>query len=265
MAPFSTQTLRAWNELSQQSARAVLPTVFGLCRARSVIDVGCGFGAWAAECGRLGAREVVGVDGDYVARGELVIPAETFVTHDLIRPLRMGHRFDLAISLEVAHYLPESRAGGFVADLCKLAPLVLFSAAIPHQGGGGHVNERWPTWWAERFAEHDYIPVDCVRDEVWEDQRVASWYAQNTLLFVAADAHVPALDGHPGWGRCPARVHPTIYLAYAGGRYHALRRRMAAALEPAARLSAGDSTTAHSAAGELNRRLSPQRILRKPK
>jgi SAM-dependent methyltransferase len=249
MARFSRQTVRDWSERSEQSARVVMPHVLGLCRARSVIDVGCGLGAWAAECRRLGARDVVAVDGDYVARAELVIAPEAFLAHDLTTPLRMERRFDLALSLEVAHYLPESRAGGFVADLCELAPLVLFSAAIPHQGGRGHVNERWPAWWAERFAQHGYTPVDCVRDEVWEDGRVASWYAQNTLLFVSAAAHVPRLDGHPGLGRCPARVHPAVYIAYAGGRYQTLRRRIAAALEPPAGVSGRSSTVSRPPTG----------------
>jgi hypothetical protein len=131
----------------------VLPIVFELCRPRSAIDVGCLFGAWAAECRRLGVDEVVAVDGGYVSVSDLLIPGDAFLAHDLNQPLRLERKFDLAISLEVAHYLPESRAGGFVADLCELAPMVLFSAAIPHQGGIGHVSEQWPGW-AERFAEH---------------------------------------------------------------------------------------------------------------
>jgi SAM-dependent methyltransferase len=212
-----------------------MPIVFELCHPRSAIDVGCLFGAWAAECRRLGVDQVVAVDGDYISVSDLLIPSDAFVAHDLSRPLGLERKFDLAISLEVAHYLPETRAGGFVADLCELAPLVLFSAAIPHQGGAGHVNEQWPGWWAQRFAEHGYTPVDCVRDAVWDDPRVATWYAQNTLLFAAPGAQTPELADHPGFGRCPARVHPTVYLTYANGRYHALRRQAAAMLRTVSR------------------------------
>jgi hypothetical protein len=232
---FSAQTLHDWGELSEQSAQVVLPIVFDLSRPRSAIDVGCLFGAWAAECRRLGVGEVVAVDGAYVAVNDLVIPGDAFLARDLSRPLRLERKFDLAISLEVGHYLPESRARGFVADLCALAPLVLFSAAIPHQGGIGHVNEQWPGWWAERFADCGYTPVDCVRDAVWDDPRVGTWYAQNILLFVTASAQGPALARHPGFGRCPARVHPTVYLPYANGRYHALRRRATALLRTVSR------------------------------
>ena len=223
--PFSPQQLEAWSELSVASARVALPRVFALSRPASVVDVGCLFGGWAAVAGELGAS-ATGVDGAYVDRGRLLI--DDFVARDLAQPLQLDREFDLALCLEVAHYLPPRRAASFVADLCRLAPLVLFSAAIPHQGGLGHVNEQWPAYWAERFVGCGYTPVDCVRDDVWDDPDVAPWYAQNTLLFVADGAETPLLRNHYGYGRCPARVHPSIFLPYAGGRYHALRRRASA-------------------------------------
>ena len=235
-APFSPAALRAWDELSLSSARVVLPLVFALRRPASVIDVGCLYGSWAAVCRELGVEDVVGIDGDYVDRRALRIPERSFVAHDLAESLKPTRTFDLAVSLEVAHYLPESRAAGFVADLCALAPVVLFSAAIPCQGGRGHVNEQWPAYWAERFASQRYTPVDCVRDEVWDNATIASWYAQNTLLFVSHDACYPAINDHCGFGRSPARVHPDVFMTYAGGRYHRLRARVADLLATLARL-----------------------------
>jgi hypothetical protein len=223
---FSPRTLHAWSEASIDSARVVLPLVTGLVRPASAVDVGCLFGAWAAVARELGVRDLAAVDGGYVDRAELLVPEHRFIAHDLARPLRLGRRFDLALCLEVAHYLPQARAAGLVADLCALAPVVLFSAAIPRQGGLGHVNEQWPAYWAKRFVAHGYAPVDCVRDEVWDDPRVAPWYAQNALLFVASEAAGP-LRGHHGYGRCPARVHPAVFMTYADGRYQAVRRRMA--------------------------------------
>ena len=237
MTRFSDRTLHAWNERSRDSARVVLPIVCAICSPRSAIDVGCLFAAWGAECRRLGVVDVVGVDGHHVDRRDLLIPFDRFVAHDLRAPLRLERTFDVALSLEVAHYLPEERAAGFVADLCALAPLVLFSSAIPHQGGGAHVNEQWPAYWAAHFRELGYAPVDCVRDEVWDDPRVASWYAQNTLLFVAPD-HMPSLRDHRGYGRAPARVHPHVFMTYADGRYHSLRRRASDAVERMSSLAA---------------------------
>ena len=221
---YAPPILRAWSDESVESARTILPLIFALSRPASVVDVGCSIGNWAAVCRELGVDDVIGVDGDYVDRSALRIPESRFVAHDLTQPLRLERTFHLAISLEVAEHLPEERADGFVADLCELAPMVLFSAAIPYQGGLQHVNEQWPAYWVQRFGDHGYTPVDCVRDEVWDDPRVSDWYAQNTLLFVSEGVGTPAITGHYGFGRSAARVHPAVFTKYAGSRYQVLRR-----------------------------------------
>ena len=64
------------------------------------------------------------------------------------------------------------------------APAVLFSAAIPFQGGRHHVNEQWQSHWIGRFAELGLGVHDVVRPAVWTDPAVEPWYAQNTLLFI---------------------------------------------------------------------------------
>ena len=82
-------------------------------------------------------------------------------------------------------------AGALVKSLREgaryLAPLVLFSAAIPSQAGIDHVNEQWPEYWAEHFDRRGYVTVDCVRKKVWNNENVERWYAQNILLFVSKD------------------------------------------------------------------------------
>jgi hypothetical protein len=127
--------------------------------------------------------EILGVDGKYVDRQILQVPQDCFESADLTKPFDLGRTFDLAVSLEVAEHLPAASAWGFVNSLTRLAPAILFSAAIPLQGGNHHVNERWPDEWAALFREHDYLPVDLVRKRIWQNDMVAWWYAQNTLLF----------------------------------------------------------------------------------
>lgn len=167
-----------------RSARAVVPIVLELLSPRSVVDVGCARGEWLSVYRELGVGDVAGVDGEYVDTEKLLVPRDCFRARDLSQGLELEGTFDLATSLEVAEHLPAGSSDRFIASLVKLAPAILFSAAIPYQGGTGHVNEQWPGYWAERFARHGYVPVDAIRPRVWTNEDVHTWYRQNTLLYV---------------------------------------------------------------------------------
>ncbi len=213
--PYTGDFFQAVGAGARRSAREIAPLVLDLVQPRSVIDVGCATGTWLAAFRELGVADALGVDGDYVAREKLEIPVGSFRPFDLTRPLRLKRHFDLVVSLEVAEHLPESCAAQFVESLTLLGPVVLFSAAIPHQGGVHHVNEQWQDYWAAHFRARGYVPVDCIRGSVWQNERVEYWYAQNTILYIEA-AH---LAGHTALraaaehaeGRPLAVVHPRRY------------------------------------------------------
>jgi SAM-dependent methyltransferase len=184
MEGYSSAYFDALTGSALSSARQIMPVVLRLTGARSVVDVGCATGAWLSVVREEGVEDVLGLDGAYVDRSKLLIPSELFVAHDLERPIRLGRRFDLVLSLETAEHLSPSAAAAFVASLVELAPVVLFSAAIPNQGGVNHVNERWPEYWAWLFSAHGYQQLDVIRSAVWDDPEVDYPYAQNTFLYV---------------------------------------------------------------------------------
>jgi SAM-dependent methyltransferase len=169
-----------------RSAEVIVPLVLRLLNVRSVVDVGCGDGSWLGVFSKFGVEDVLGLDGEYVDRGMLQIRADHFRAADLREPLVLARVFDLAISLEVAEHLPPECAPTLVESLTRLAPAVLFSAAIPFQGGDNHLNEQWLDKWASLFKERDYVAIDCIRRRVWQNDSVEWWYAQNTLLFARA-------------------------------------------------------------------------------
>src|SRR5688572_29188669 len=167
---------------SLRSARAIVPLVVELLGPRSVVDVGCGTGAWLSVFAAAGIADFLGLDGRWVDVEQLAIPKTSFRALDLEQPIDVGRSFDLAVSLEVAEHLPLAAAETFVDSLARLAPAVLFSAAIPFQGGTDHKNEQWQDWWAERFAQRGLHAIDCIRPAVWRVGDGVVWYAQNTLL-----------------------------------------------------------------------------------
>lgn len=166
------------------SAEIIAPMLLHLLQPASVVDMGCGTGAWLKAFEENGVHDILGFDGPWVDDSQLLIQANQFERTDLENPPEPRRRFDLAISLEVAEHLAAARAEGFVQTLVRLADVVLFSAAIPFQGGSHHVNEQWPAYWIDRFKIHGYVLFDIIRPRIWDNPDVRWWYAQNTLLFV---------------------------------------------------------------------------------
>jgi SAM-dependent methyltransferase len=200
---------------SRQSAAAIVPWIFAALSPQSVLDVGCGRGAWLAAFQACGVDDVLGLDGDYVDATSLHIDADRFRAVDLLSPPDLDRSFDLAISLEVAEHLPASAAEPFVRFLTGAAPVVMFSAAVPGQGGVHHVNEQWPAYWAERFARAGFRAVDAVRPQFWNDERVGYFFAQNIVLYARPEL-VPKVEANLGtsWaaGDQPLPVvHPGMF------------------------------------------------------
>jgi 2-polyprenyl-3-methyl-5-hydroxy-6-metoxy-1,4-benzoquinol methylase len=174
---------------SIRSAEEVLPFVVNLVKPQSVCDVGCGSGTWLMTIQKLAGinnSDVVGFDFDVPAESLLIEPS-SYRTTDLSQLVVCERKFDLCMSLEVAEHIPASSADTFVKFLVSLAPVVLFAAAIPGQGGANHVNEQWLNYWEERFEKHHYYGIDCLRSKFWNNDKVEWWYRQNTVLFVQED------------------------------------------------------------------------------
>lgn len=198
------------------SADVIVPLVIDLVDPRSVVDIGCGTGQWLAAFHRHYVEDVTGIDGPWVNKEMLAIPKSCFFERDLTKEFHFERTFDLAVCLEVAEHLEPSFSSGFVASLIKLSKVVLFSAAVPFQGGIHHVNEQWPDFWASLFAEHEYVPIDYVRERVWSHPGVERWYAQNMLLFVEKEHLLSNAKLNEAFNQTRASqlsiVHPKQYL-----------------------------------------------------
>jgi hypothetical protein len=201
---------------AETSADTIVPLVLNLVVPKSVVDVGCGIGAWLDAFSRHGIKDFRGFDAFTVPATLLRIPADRFTVTDLSKPISPDRRFDLAVSLEVAEHIPPENAQTFVDTLVGLSDVVFFSAAIPGQAPGHHLNEQWPEYWAQMFEARGYQVIDCIRAKIWHDPNVTYYYAQNCLIFVRRDRleRYPKLLAVASASPGPlSLVHPRKYLS----------------------------------------------------
>jgi len=169
------------------SAKEIVPFIIENFAPKSVLDVGCGTGEFLYVFTQFGVNDIIGVDGEWVPKSMLKIPENNFKAIDLNKHFDLSRKFDLVISLEVAEHLRPESAKGFVNSLIKHSDIILFSAAIPYQGGVNHFNEQWPEYWAKIFKDFNYLPLDILRELIWDNPKVSYWYKQNAIFYIKED------------------------------------------------------------------------------
>ena len=209
---YNTEFYKMIYDGSYRSARNVLPIVLDQLTVQSAVDFGCGAGTWLKVLNEMGIDDIQGVDFGENAE-QLVISRDQFMKQDMTVTFYLGRQYDLVISLEVAEHLSESHAANFVETLCRHGKAILFSAAIPGQGGVGHYNEQYISYWEKLFKKHGYYLVDSIRPKIWNNEKIETCYRQNMVWFIAAGKRLcidtsqqksfPVLDV----------VHPAVYKA----------------------------------------------------
>jgi SAM-dependent methyltransferase len=222
---------------SRLSASKVVPTIVNLLQPNSVLDVGCGVGPWCVAFLEAGVSQVHGIDGPWVDVDRFAPGVERFTRFDFsvaatpFEPSLPQRRFDLVVSLEFLEHVDISRASELVDFIACVTDTALISAAVPGQGGTGHVNEQWVDYWATLFAPHGFQALDFLRPLIWDDPEVEPWYRQNLVGFFRQEPPPAAVEiaeaALAKWLRSPRRlVHPDLFERKADNRVWPLARRM---------------------------------------
>ncbi|MDX6377286.1 MAG: hypothetical protein QOE98_1589, partial [Gaiellaceae bacterium] len=102
------------------------------------------------------------------------------------------HRAQLAYCFEVAEHLPPELGERLVGFLAGAAPIVVFTAAQPGQGGYGHINEQPRSYWEAQFRSAGMEPspgaVEQLKRAFTENGVQARWFFDNLQVFRASGA-----------------------------------------------------------------------------
>ena len=165
-----------------RSAENILSFLYDNLKFNTIVDFGCGTGCWISVARKRFNTKVLGVDFHNCTN--LLIDENEYMCADLTKPLYFECSFDLVISLEVAEHIEELNTNIYLDNLCSAGKRILFSAALPRQGGTGHVNEKQLSYWVEQFAYREYFALDVIRPYFWDCEDVEIWYRNNSMLFV---------------------------------------------------------------------------------
>ena len=194
---------------SYGSATKIIGYLTSFLDVSTVIDFGCGMGTWCLAARELGINKIIGIDQNPYNSEYMLISSDQYLQKDLRNTIDLDMSACIVISVEVVEHIEEEYGEIFVENLCRHSDIILFSAAIPHQGGEGHVNEKPCSYWSKIFASKGYCYIDCIRPAFWDDNDVAVWYKNNCILYVK-DSVYPSI--YPKVSICPPIdiVHPSM-------------------------------------------------------
>ncbi len=176
-------------------ANALVEWILERLNPKSVIDVGCGPGIYLLPFQERGLR-VLGIDACHI--GGECLEEGNFQRVDLRFPFVPEEKFDLAICFEVAEHLERHWSERLVDTLSECADVILFTGAVPGQGGTYHINEQPHEFWLDMFKErHGYV-VHPLQDNLREflatlnpyreTEEVSGWLIDNTFILIREEA-----------------------------------------------------------------------------
>lgn len=176
----------SWGDTGAVIARSIVDAF----APRTLVDLGCGAGRIISAARDLGV-DVVGIERSEA--GRRACARRGLVVHDLdlTTPFDAAeracfHGFDVAVCTEVAEHLPATAADDLVARLAHLAPVVVFTAATPGQGGADHVNEQPHAYWITRFRDHGFGLDETIAEDwrrTWRTAGIEPWYPANLMIY----------------------------------------------------------------------------------
>jgi hypothetical protein len=174
------------SDIKNLSAEKVVSILFDIFKPKSVIDVGCGTGLLLKHFQKKGST-IMGYEGKWINK-DLI---EDNISNNLVKIIDFEQldfinikESELCICLEVAEHISFEQAEIFVNFITLHSKLIIFSAAIPYQGGFNHINEQWSDFWDLKFSKFGYVKYDILRPILW-DQDLITWpHKQNMVVYL---------------------------------------------------------------------------------
>lgn len=147
---------------------------------KKVVDIGCGPGTYVYSL----------IDNDVNAYGYDI--DDRVEGKDYLKKLSLfevNDKSDVVICLEVAEHIETSLSDSIVDSIIRNVNddgMIIWTAAIPGQGGVGHINCQTKEYWEEKFISRGFYRDFVIENNLLEYIRSGpymGWFLQNLIVF----------------------------------------------------------------------------------
>lgn len=173
---------------SDDASRCILAAFAYLDIPETMIDLGCGSGAMCRVASRLGCVS----DGFDSATDQMTMAGNMSLHRaDLTdrHAVLTGLSANLVLCLEVAEHIARGEDEEVLLQNVNSTTedVLLFSAAVPGQGGCGHVNEQPHGYWRNKLSDIGLVEDASLTERlrrVWSEVAPSAWwYGQNVMVW----------------------------------------------------------------------------------
>ena len=150
-----------------------------IIRPNIVLDIGCGPGIYVHSMNDL-AIQSFGIDID-----DRVLGKKNLFKQNILDTYFIA---DTCICLEVFEHIDSEYNDDLVEKVSKMfQDTLIFSAAVPGQGGVGHINCQTKEYWSDKFllterCHRNYLMEDLLK-HYCQQGRYMGWFYNNVMIF----------------------------------------------------------------------------------
>jgi len=161
---------------------------------KKIADFGCGPGIYVQSLRKM-QQDAYGYDNDIRIKDK----ENEHIYHSDILNLDLEQKADIILCLEVAEHIPEEDSDKIVDSIKRnlnQQGMLIWTAAIPGQGGLGHINCQHKEYWVEKFAKRSMVrhsqQEQILKDYMRGRAGTMGWFFQNLMVLV----HDKDTDSH---------------------------------------------------------------------
>lgn len=149
---------------------------------KKVVDIGCGPGIYVNSINNENIN-CIGIDNDPRVQNKQNLVQKNLLNHDILE------KYDLVLCLEVAEHIDPMYSDDIVRQVYNFIDrngILLWSSAIPGQGGIGHINCRSKQYWKDKFIKLGLIHDDNMQKHLVKYCKEGfhmGWFTQNVMCF----------------------------------------------------------------------------------